>query len=46
MPAGDYTKEEIRKMVEDIGLTVAHKPDSQEIGLAPDTIMQSLSMRR
>lgn len=31
MPLGKYTKEEVRKIAEDIGLTVAHKEDSQEI---------------
>lgn len=36
MPAGAYTKDEIRKIAEDIGLTVAHKPDSQEICFVPD----------
>ncbi len=36
MPVGDYTKEEIRKIAEDAGLPVAHKPDSQEICFVPD----------
>lgn len=36
MPAGEYTKEEIRKIAEDIGLLVARKPDSQEICFIPD----------
>lgn len=36
MPAGDYTKEEIRHMAEKIGLQVANKPDSQEICFIPD----------
>lgn len=31
MPLGKYTKDEVRKIAEDIGLTVAHKEDSQEI---------------
>lgn len=31
MPLGDYTKPEARKMAEEAGLPVAHKPDSQEI---------------
>lgn len=30
-PLGGYTKEEIRRMAEDIGLQIASKPDSQEI---------------
>ncbi len=36
MPAGDYTKEEIRAIAEKIGLDVANKPDSQEICFIPD----------
>lgn len=36
MPVGAYTKEEIRRMAEDAGLPVAHKPDSQEICFVPD----------
>jgi len=36
MPVGEYTKDEIRKMAERIGLLVAHKPDSQEICFIPD----------
>lgn len=36
MPVGAYTKEEIRKIAEDIGLMVAHKKDSQEICFIPD----------
>lgn len=36
MPAGGYTKEEIRKIAEEIGLLVAHKPDSQDICFVPD----------
>ena len=31
MPVGDYTKDEIRKIANDIKLPVADKPDSQEI---------------
>lgn len=31
MPCGDYSKEEIRKMANDLELGVAKKPDSQEI---------------
>ena len=30
-PLGDYTKEEIRSMADDLGLVNAHKPDSQDI---------------
>lgn len=36
MPAGDYTKEEIRKIAREMKLPVAHKPDSQEICFIPD----------
>ncbi len=31
MPVGDYTKDEIREIAKEIGLSVASKPDSQEI---------------
>lgn len=36
MPVGEYTKDEIRKIAEEAGLPVAHKPDSQEICFVPD----------
>ncbi len=36
MPVGDYTKEEIRSIAEEIGLNVASKPDSQDICFIPD----------
>ena len=36
MPVGDYEKEEIRRIAENIGLNVALKPDSQEISFIPD----------
>ncbi len=36
MPVGEYTKEEIREMAEELGLLVANKPDSQEICFVPD----------
>ncbi len=36
MPIGDYTKAEVRKMAETIGLTVADKPDSQDICFVPE----------
>ena len=36
MPVGDYTKEEIRAIAEQIGLRTANKPDSQEICFIPD----------
>ena len=31
MPVGEYTKDEVRKMAEKIGLDVANKPDSMDI---------------
>lgn len=36
MPLGAYTKPEARRMAEEAGLRVAHKPDSQEICFVPD----------
>ncbi|MCC8139510.1 MAG: tRNA 2-thiouridine(34) synthase MnmA [Lachnospiraceae bacterium] len=36
MPVGSYAKEEIRGIAEQLGLPVAHKPDSQEICFVPD----------
>ena len=36
MPVGEYSKEEIRRMAEELGLQVAHKADSQEICFIPD----------
>lgn len=36
MPVGEYTKDEIRRIAEEAGLPVAHKPDSQEICFVPD----------
>ena len=36
MPIGDYTKDEVRKIAEDRGLTVAKKKDSMEICFIPD----------
>ncbi len=36
MPAGEYTKEEIRAIARRIGLATADKPDSQEICFIPD----------
>lgn len=36
MPVGAYTKDQIRRMAEEIGLQVANKPDSQEICFIPD----------
>ena len=36
MPLGDYAKQEVRRIAEDVGLTVAGKPDSQEICFVTD----------
>ena len=36
MPDGEYTKEEIRRIAEEAGLPVSHKPDSQDICFVPD----------
>lgn len=36
MPAGEYSKDEIRAMAGKIGLKVAEKPDSQDICFVPD----------
>lgn len=36
MPVGAYTKEQIRKFAEELGLQIANKPDSQEICFVPD----------
>jgi len=36
MPIGNYKKDEVRKIAEEIGLNVADKPDSMEICFIPD----------
>ena len=36
MPVGEYSKEEIRRIADKIGLQVANKPDSQDICFVPD----------
>lgn len=36
MPVGDYSKEQIREIAKEIGLSVATKPDSQEICFISD----------
>lgn len=36
MPVGAFEKEEIRRMAKELGLPVAHKPDSQDICFVPD----------
>lgn len=35
-PVGEYEKDEIRRIAEEIGLSVAHKKDSQDICFVPD----------
>ena len=35
-PLGDYTKDEIRKIAEGLGIVTAHKKDSQDICFIPD----------
>lgn len=36
MPVGEYAKDEVRRIAEEIGLQVASKPDSQDICFVPD----------
>ncbi|MEO0092866.1 MAG: tRNA 2-thiouridine(34) synthase MnmA [candidate division WOR-3 bacterium] len=36
MPLGNLTKAEVRKIAQELGLVVAHKPESQEICFIPD----------
>ena len=36
MPIGDYLKEQVREIAEEVGLMVAHKKDSMEICFIPD----------
>jgi len=36
LPIGEYTKDEVRQIAEEIGLMVAKKPDSMEICFIPD----------
>ena len=46
MPVGEYTKDQIRQIAEDIGLQVAHKADSQEICFVPDNDYAAFIKRR
>ena len=41
-PLGDYTKPEIRKMAESMGLKTANEPDSQEICFVPNNDYREL----
>lgn len=36
MPLGDYTKDKVRMIAKEIGLSIAGKPDSQDICFIPD----------
>lgn len=36
MPVGEYTKDQIREIAAEMNISVAHKPDSQEICFIPD----------
>ena len=36
LPIGDYSKKEIRDVAREIGLSIADKPDSQDICFIPD----------
>lgn len=46
LPLGGLTKEETRKIAENIGLKVADKPDSQEICFIPDNDYRGFLSRR
>mgnify|MGYP000794123124 FL=1 len=43
MPVGEYSKDRIREMADEIGLLVAHKPDSQDICFVPDLSLIHIS---
>ncbi len=45
MPIGGYTKDEVRKIAEEIGLSVAKKPDSMEICFVADNDYASFIRR-
>lgn len=36
LPIGDYSKDQIREVARDLGLSIANKPDSQDICFIPD----------
>lgn len=46
MPVGNYSKDQIREIAEQIGLEVADKPDSQEICFIPDNDYAGFIRRR
>ena len=41
-PIGDFNKEQVRQIAEELGFVVADKPDSQKFALLPIIIMQAL----
>ncbi len=45
-PLGDYTKSEIRKIAEEIGLETAEKPESQEVCFIPNDDYRSFLKKR
>lgn len=44
-PIGTYTKDQVRELAAQIGLSTAHKPDSQEICFVPDNDYASFISR-
>jgi tRNA-specific 2-thiouridylase len=46
LPVGEYTKSEIREIANKSGLTVANKPDSQEICFIPDNDYRKFISKR
>ncbi|MBR0060008.1 MAG: tRNA 2-thiouridine(34) synthase MnmA [Selenomonadaceae bacterium] len=46
LPLGEFSKEETRRLAEDLKLPVAHKPDSQEICFVPDDDYKSFIASR
>lgn len=46
LPNGDYTKDEIRKIAEDVGIHVARKPDSQDLCFLPDNDLKAFFAER
>jgi tRNA-specific 2-thiouridylase len=45
-PVGDYSKQQVRSMAQGLGLSVADKPDSQEICFVPSDDYQQLIRQR
>ena len=46
LPVGEYRKDEVRQIAEELNLPVFNKPDSQEICFVPDNDYASLVARR